>query len=106
MTYKESKPHNMIISESPYTITKESISALRFPIQEVLKSALEIGQRMADLHRGLLLGNIHKGKVKIIFEDGESVKQVETTIWALTDNRVILKQGLGIPLHRIHRVLT
>ena len=96
----------MIINDSPYPITKESISNLRFPIQEVLKSALEIGQRMADLHRGLLLGNIHKGKVKIIFEDGESVKQVETSIWALTDNRVVLKQGLGIPLHRIHRVLT
>jgi hypothetical protein len=96
----------MIINESPSTITKESISELHFPLEEVLKSSLEIGQRVADLHRGLLLGNIHKGKVKIIFEDGESVKQVETTIWALTDNRVILKQGLGIPLHRIHRVLT
>ena len=96
----------MIINDSPTNIEKESISRLRFPIQEVLKSALEIGQRMADLHRGLLLGNIHKGKVKIIFEDGESVRQVETTIWALTDNRVILKQGLGIPLCRIHKVMT
>ncbi len=96
----------MIISDTPVAIEKESISQLRFPLKEVLKSALEIGQRMADLHRGLLLGNIHKGKVKIIFEDGENVRQVETTIWALTDNRVILKQGLGIPLCRIHKVMT
>jgi hypothetical protein len=96
----------MIINDIPAAIEKENISKLRFPVKEVLKSALEIGQRMADLHRGLLLGNIHKGKVKIIFEDGESVRQVETTIWALTDNRVILKQGLGIPLCRIHKVMT
>ncbi|HXP48821.1 MAG TPA: hypothetical protein VN922_02645 [Bacteroidia bacterium] len=96
----------MIINDTPLTIEKENISKLRFPLKEVLKSALEIGQRMADLHRGLLLGNIHKGKVKIIFEDGDSVRQVETTIWALTDTRVILKQGLGIPLCRIHKVMT
>jgi hypothetical protein len=96
----------MFIQEIPTIIEKENISTLHFPLQEVLKSALEIGQRVADLHRGFLLGNIHKGKVKIIFEDDESVKQVETTIWALTDTRVILKQGLGIPLSRIHRVIT
>lgn len=96
----------MIINDTPLTIEKENISKLRFPLKEVLKSALEMGQRMADLHRGLLLGNIHKGKVKIIFEDGDSVRQVETTIWALTDTRVILKQGLGIPLCRIHKVMT
>jgi hypothetical protein len=96
----------MIINDTPLSIEKENISKLRFPLKEVLKSALEIGQRMADLHRGLLLGNIHKGKVKIIFEDGDSVRQVETTIWALTDSRVILKQGLGIPLCRIHKVMT
>lgn len=96
----------MIGNDSPVTIEKENISRLRFPLKEVLKSALEIGQRMADLHRGLLLGNIHKGKVKIIFEDSETMKQVETTIWALTDNRVILKQGAGIPLCRIHKVMT
>jgi hypothetical protein len=96
----------MFIQEIPTIIEKENISTLHFPLKEVLKSALEIGQRVADLHRGLLLGNIHKGKVKIIFEDDESVKQVETTIWALTDTRVILKQGLGIPLSRIHRVIT
>lgn len=96
----------MITDTIPMNIEKENISKLRFPLKEVLKSALEIGQRMADLHRGLLLGNIHKGKVRIVFEDNESVRQVETTIWALTDNRVILKQGLGIPLCRIHKVMT
>jgi hypothetical protein len=96
----------MIATITPQNIDKESISKLRFPLKEVLNSAIEIGQRMADLHRGLLLGNRHKGKVKIVFEDGESVRQVETTIWALTDNRVILKQGLGIPLCRIHKVTT
>jgi len=96
----------MILQDIPTIIEKESILNLHFPAEDVLKSALEKGNRMADLHRGLLLGNIHKGKVKLIFEDSESVKQVETTIWALTDTRVVLKQGLGIPISRIHRVVT
>jgi hypothetical protein len=96
----------MIATITPQNIDKESISKLRFPLKEVLNSVIEMGQRMADLHRGLLLGNRYKGKVKIVFEDDESVRQVETTIWAITDNRVILKQGLGIPLCRIHKVTT
>jgi hypothetical protein len=36
--------------------------------------------------------------------DAEGVKQVETTIWGVTDSRVILKTGMGIPLHRILNV--
>lgn len=28
------------------------------------------------------LGNLHHGKVSIVFEDDEGVKQVDTTIWA------------------------
>jgi len=30
---------------------------------------------------------------------------VETTIWGVTDNRVILKQGVVIPVNRIHKII-
>jgi hypothetical protein len=30
---------------------------------------------------------------------------VETTIWGVTDNRVILKQGVVIPVNRIHKIV-
>jgi hypothetical protein len=85
----------------PYIIEKDNIDSLHFPTSEVLESSEEITQRKVDAERGMLLGNTYKGKVRILFIDDESVKQVETTIWAVTDTRVVLKTGMGIPIHRI-----
>ena len=59
---------------------------------------------MLDLERATTLGNVEQTKIKIIFEDTESIKQVETTIWATTDKRIILKGGVVIPISRIHEV--
>jgi hypothetical protein len=84
---------------APYLIEKDNIASLHFPNQEVLISPEEIKQRKTDAERGMILGNTDKSKVKILFIDDETVKQVETTIWAVTDTRVILKTGMGIPLN-------
>jgi hypothetical protein len=62
-------------------------------------------QRMNDLDRALSLGNLEHGKIKIFFEDNISKKAIETTIWGVTDNRVILKQGLVIPVNRIYKIV-
>jgi ferredoxin-fold anticodon binding domain-containing protein len=35
-------------------------------------------------------------KIKIFFEDDLSQKSVETTVWALTDESVVLKKSVGI----------
>ena len=86
-------------------IEKEKIDVLNFPNKEVLKSSEEISRRKLEMQRAMLLGNNYKGKVKIIFEDNESVKQVETTVWSFTDKRVILKKGLLIPIHRIYEII-
>jgi len=93
-----------IIYSSPDVIEKDNVALLNFPVDEVLTSNDEIKQRKADAERGMVLGNTYKGKVKIVFKDGEAVKQVETTIWAVTDKRVILKTGMGIPLNRIIKI--
>ena len=82
----------------------EDISNLHFPKEEVLTSAEAIGQRKNLLERAVVLGNTFKGKIKLIFEDNASIRQIETHIWGLTDKRVILKQGIVIPTHRIHEV--
>ena len=88
--------------ESKYEIIdKEKIQLLSFPNVEVLSSDEEIKQRFVDLNRALYLGNLEHSKIKIYFEDNQSKKVVETTVWALTDHRVILKQGFTIPIHRI-----
>ena len=85
-------------------IEKEDISHLVFPDSEVLMSPEVIEQRRIALERAVVLGNTYKGKTKIVFEDSESIRQIETHIWGLTDKRVILKQGIVIPIHRIHEV--
>jgi hypothetical protein len=90
--------------QNPIMVSKESISNLSFPGTEVLKSREEIKNRMLDLERATTLGNVEQTKIKIIFEDTESIKQVETTIWATTDKRIILKGGVVIPISRIHEV--
>ncbi len=84
------------------TIEKETVASLRFPEKEVLNNPESISQRARDIERGMLLGNNYKGKVKILFEDSQGRKQIETTIWGFTDKRVLLKRDLVIPIHRVH----
>ena len=91
---------------TPISIEKENISGLKFPDTDVLKSDEEIKNRFSNLERALKLGNLEHNKIKIIFEDSEGVKQVNTTVWGVTDKRVILKQGVVIPIHRIYEVNT
>jgi hypothetical protein len=88
----------------PEVVEKEQIVNLRFPAEEVLVSDDKIKERRAELEKALKLGNIEHGKIKIIFEDTEGIKLVETTVWGLTDKRIILKQGVLIPIHRIHEI--
>ena len=89
---------------SPVLIQKENISGLKFPETEVLDSKEKIKARSANLERALKLGNLEHNKIAIVFEDSEGLKQVETTVWGVTDRRVILKKGVVIPIHRIHEV--
>jgi len=86
------------------TIEKEMIENLRFPSSEVLTDPSKIKERTSELERALSLGNLEHSKIKIYFEDDNTCKIVETTVWAVTDKRVILKQGVGIPINRIHSV--
>lgn len=86
------------------SVQKEDLNHLKFPSEEVLTGTEAIEKRRKNLEQAVVLGNTYKGKTKIVFEDGAGIKQVETHIWGLTDKRVILKQGIVIPIHRIHEV--
>lgn len=87
-------------------IDKEFVRDLSFPKDDVLPSVEERRQRRMELDRALILGNVDHSKVKIFFSDSEGFKQVETTIWAVTEERIILKSGMVIPIRRIHEVVT
>lgn len=57
-----------------------------------------------QLEQASTLGNLDKHKVHIRFEDSTGIKTIHTTIWALTEKRIMLKAGRSIPLHRIHSI--
>jgi hypothetical protein len=85
-------------------IEKEKIEDLKFPATDVLFDNVKINDRHHDLNRALSLGNLEHTKIKIFFEDDTSRKMVETTVWGVTDKRVILKRGIVIPINRVHSV--
>ena len=93
----------MVISKFQ-PIEKEEVENLKFPSTEVLNDIEKIGERRSELGRALTLGNMEHAKIRIYFEDDSSYKVVETTVWGVTDKRVILKQGVVIPIHRVHSV--
>jgi len=86
-------------------IEKENIAQLHFPHTEVITDEKQRKLRLHDLENATALGNIEHNKIKIVFEDNNGMKYTETTIWATTEEDVVLKSGITIPLHRIHRVI-
>jgi hypothetical protein len=93
-----------LVMENFELVEKEKIEAMRFPSAEVLQNDVSISERDQNLKRALALGNLERGKIKIYFEDEVGLKLVETTVWGVTDKRIILKQGVVIPIHRVHNV--
>ena len=92
-------------SNIPKTFRKAVVQRqVKFPNEEILKSPEAISHRKHELSRAMLLGNNYKGKVKIIFEDDECIKQVETTVWSFTTKWIILKKGLLIPIQRVYEI--
>ena len=94
----------MIANSKIPVIEKEEIKSLHFPSDDVLFSKEDRSIRANDLKNSIALGNLEHQKVKIIFQDIEGIKQVETTIWGVTDREIILKQGAIIPIVRIVKI--
>ena len=95
---------NAVATKTATIVAKESVSLLSFPKSDVLYSELKKNERKQRAVRAMKLGNNKKHKVKIIFEDLDNLKKVETTIWGVTEKNIILKQGTLIPIHRIHEI--
>jgi uncharacterized protein (UPF0248 family) len=82
-------------------VDKEVVRTLNFPREEVLKTKDSANERRNLLERATILSNLYHNKVKITFEDSDGMKMVDTTIWATTDNAIMLKGGIVLPIHRI-----
>jgi hypothetical protein len=85
-------------------VEKETVKAMFFPREEVLKTVDSAVERRNLLERATVLSNLYHNKVKIVFEDRDGSKMVDTTIWATTDAAIMLKGGVVIPIHRIHTI--
>jgi hypothetical protein len=92
------------IEDTTLLIEKEEIKEFKFPEGDVLKTEEERAERQSRILKGTQLGNRMKRKVKIIFEDVDGLKKVETTIWGFTDKNVILKKTTIIPIRCVHEV--
>lgn len=95
---------NALATEATDYVAKENISQLTFPKEDVLVDEIAKIERKKRVERAMRLGNTRKSKVRIIFEDVEGKKTVETTIWGVTEKNIILKQTTIIPIRRIHEI--
>lgn len=85
-------------------IEKEQISQYRFPHNDVLTSPESRQYRLSLLYKAQSLGNLEKHKVSIAFDTLEGTRKVNTTVWAVLDDYVLLKCGTVVPLHAIRDV--
>jgi hypothetical protein len=79
-------------------IEKEIIPTLKFHDKSVVEQHPDI---LRQIEKATILGNAHRSKVSIYFQDDESVKRVETTIWAAGTKFICLKGGVWIPISRL-----
>lgn len=85
-------------------IEKEKIATLHFPQEDILNSEKLQLERKSSVERAISLGNLEHQKVKIYFSDDSGKKRVDTTIWAVTDTAIVLKQNVILPINRIHKL--
>lgn len=82
-------------------VDRSKIASCNFPKGEVIDDPEEQRNRSRKIHNATRLGNLEQKKVNIYFRDKEGVKHLYTTIWAQTSNRIILKNNVTLPVHRI-----
>lgn len=85
-------------------LNKEDLAKVRFS-QEEAHDNLQHQILMNDLLRAQSLGNLEKVKVKIDFllED-HSHGIVETTVWAVGPEQIMLKGGVNIPIRSVQSI--
>ncbi len=85
----------------PQTVEKEKIASLQFPEQPLEHTPEKLSYLSKAISKALHIGNKYKNKISIIFYDNECIKEVRTTIWNVTLDDIILKNGVSIPFHRV-----
>ncbi len=78
-------------------IEKEAIE-----VDEIIPAATMLSEELLNkLSTTSRLGNEFKGKVTITFNTKNGAKKVSTTVWAVTEKFVQLKNNIHIPIKAI-----
>lgn len=88
--------------QKPESIEKELISSLSFNEQLEIEQHPELRHQ---IDKATVLGNAHRVKVGIVFQDDDGLKRVDTTIWAAGTKFICLKGGVWIPINRIKEII-
>ena len=83
-------------------VEKETIPSLSFKDKSRVEQHPNLRKQ---IDKATILGNTHRRKVFIVFEDDDGVKRVNTTIWASGTKFVCLKGGIWIPINRLKEIL-
>jgi hypothetical protein len=86
------------------SINKEQIPELECSPTEVLTCHEEIEVRKASIDRAAYLSKSFYLKARIIFDTSKGTKEVLTTIWAATDNFIVMKGGVTLPVHCVRGI--
>ncbi len=83
-------------------IDKSIIAGLSFSKEDVLKSQEEKNIRSWKLNRALQVGNNYKTHVNLVFIDSNNmIYTTELTVWAVTEEQVVLKGTMMVPIHSV-----
>jgi hypothetical protein len=85
-------------------IEKEDVPKYHCVTYDVLDTSEARAARRSELEKAMILGNNDHVKYKIFFTTTEGVKEVETTVWATTEDTITLKGGVIIPIASINRI--
>lgn len=88
----------MQVSIKPKLVEKEVISTLSFKDKSLVEQHPNLQEQLQKATR---LGNGYRTKVSIVFQDDDSAKRVDTTIWATGNKYICLKGGIWLPISRI-----
>lgn len=78
-----------------------AVSKENLPYISFVDSGVQPITILEKLERARSLGNRFKGKCKLFFSTSDGIKWVETTVWSLADDYVVLKGDIVIPTYAL-----
>lgn len=83
--------------DKPELIDKEDV--INYHFLQVSKEESRVTRE--KLERALRLGNEFKGKTRISFLTDQGPKLIETTVWSVDEQFILIKRGVEIPISSI-----